>query len=100
VELGIDTTPVIDLARSRIIVSYRTGPNGLPSTGTQRLVALDLGSGDVVKVDGLPLDRRISDDSQWNELHRSRASLLLDNDKVYVAFAGRCEGIVNDFKDP
>jgi len=104
IELGIEATPVIDFARSRIIVSYRMmdgiadvpGPDGMPSSGAQRIAALDLATGDVVKVvdgspNGLLLDRRISDDPLWNQLHRSRASLLLDGDKVYVAFAGRCE---------
>jgi hypothetical protein len=100
IELGIEATPVIDFARSRIIVSYRMmdgisgvpGAEGLPSSGAQRLAALELSTGKVAKLpDGTLLDRRITDDPLWNQLHRSRASLLLDREKVYVAFAGRCE---------
>jgi outer membrane protein assembly factor BamB len=100
IELGIESTPVIDVARSHIIVSYRMmdgipgipGADGLPSSGAQRVAALELGTGNVAKLpDGTLLDRRITDDPMWNQLHRNRASLLLDGDKVYVALAGRCE---------
>jgi outer membrane protein assembly factor BamB len=87
---GIQSTPVIDVARSRIIVSYR-GMDGLPD-GTQRIAALDLRTGELAKgADGRELDRRVEDDALWNLAHRNRTSLLLENRRIYVAFAGRCE---------
>ncbi|MGH7842229.1 MAG: hypothetical protein ACREQT_12015 [Candidatus Binataceae bacterium] len=87
---GIQSTPVIDVARLRIIVSYR-GMDGIPD-GTQRIAALDLRTGQLAKgADGRDLDRRVTDNPLWNLVHRNRASLLLDGDHVYVAFAGRCE---------
>jgi hypothetical protein len=88
--LGIESTPVIDLANSRIIVSYR-GMDGIPG-GTPRIAALDLLTGNPAKgPDGRDLDRRITDNPLWNQVHRNRASLLLDGGHVYVGFSGRCE---------
>jgi hypothetical protein len=112
-ELGIDSTPVLDLAGDpRIIVSYRKmddtpdisgtfNMDGMTSSGAQYIAALRLKDGAIL------LSRRITDDpafsvsppqaaslsqkALWNQVHRNRASLLLDGDRVYVAFAGRCE---------
>ena len=86
VVLGIESTPVIDFVRSRIIVSYRKG--GANVRGEQHIVALKL-------EDGTPItDRAIEsnpDNPLWNQVHRNRASLLLDDNRVYVAFSGLCE---------
>lgn len=88
--LGIESTPVIDAKRSRIIVSYRS-MDGI-ADGTQRIAALNLRTGEFVKgADGRDLNRRITDNPLWNWVHRNRASLLLDQGRVYVAFSGRCE---------
>jgi hypothetical protein len=96
-ELGIESTPVIDLRgqQPRIIVSYRRiDVNVDGDDGAQYIAALDF-EGNILQ------DRRITDDplfkqvlpkhALFNQLHRNRASLLLDGDLVYVAFAGRCE---------
>jgi hypothetical protein len=99
---GIQSTPVIDFVNSRMIVSYR-GEGGTatqtsdlradsPIEGKQRIAVLDLRTGEVAKdQDGHDLDLRITDDQLWNLVHRNRASLLLADGTVYVAFAGRCE---------
>lgn len=88
--LGIESTPVIDFKRSRIIVSYRS-MDGIPD-GAQRIAALNLRTGEFVKgADGRDLNRRITDSPLWNQVHRNRASLLFEQDHVYVAFSGRCE---------
>ena len=94
---GIQSTPVIDVAGSHIIVSYRTTDRksdnlDVPEHGAQRIAALNLVDGEFAKgLDGRDLDRRIENNLLWNEVHRNRASLLLDEGRVYVAFAGRCE---------
>jgi hypothetical protein len=94
---GIQSTPVIDVAGSHIIVSYRTTDRksdnlDVPEHGAQRIAALNLVDGQFAKgLDGRDLDRRVEDNLLWNEVHRNRASLLLDEGRVYVAFAGRCE---------
>ena len=90
VVLGIEATPVIDPTRQRIFISYRK-LDGIPD-GAQRIAALDLRTGQLAKAaDGHGLDRRITDNPLWNQVHRNRASLLFDNGNVYVGFSGRCE---------
>ena len=37
------------------------------------------------------LDREVTSNRTWNQLHRSRASLLLDNGLVFVAYSAVCE---------
>jgi hypothetical protein len=102
---GIQSTPVIDFVNSRMIVSYRgeggtaTQPSDLrddsPIEGKRRIAVLDLRTGEFAKAqDGHVLDRRITaeqDEQLWNLVHRNRASLLLADGTVYVAFAGGCE---------
>ena len=94
---GINSTPVIDVQRSHIIVNYRTIDRksdnlDVPEHGANRIAALNLTDGNFAKdADGRDLDRRVEDNPLWNNVHRNRASLLLDGDHVYVAFAGRCE---------
>ncbi len=91
VAIGIESTPVIDLANSHIIVSYR-GAEG--DGGRPRIAALNLFDGNPAKgPDGRDLDRQLVDDQQWNKVHRNRASLLLEGGHVYVGFAGRCENL-------
>lgn len=88
--IGIESTPVIDPVRQLIFVSYRK-MDGIPD-GAQRIAALDLRTGQFAKAaDGHDLDRRVTDNPLWNQVHRNRASLLLDGGYVYVAFSGRCE---------
>jgi hypothetical protein len=82
--IGIEATPTIDRNLQRLFVSYRANRQGSIS---QELVALDLATGrsvaGPVKVTG---PAKFS--PEWQ---RSRASLLLQNGAVYVAFAARCE---------
>ena len=97
VELGIESTPVIALSGTpRIIVTYRKmdttpgipgtfGKDGMTTSGAQWIAALALEDGGILQ------DRRITDDAMFNQIHRTRASLLLDGDRIDIAFAGRCE---------
>jgi hypothetical protein len=84
--IGIEATPVIDRDMQRMFVSYRVNLQGSPDTAHQQVVALDLRDGRTVagpvEVQGPGFVPR------WE---RSRASLLLQNRQVYVAFASRCE---------
>jgi hypothetical protein len=80
--IGIEATPVIDLTTHRMFVSYRRSKG---KVGEARLAAIDITTckpKDDIKIPG-------GDD--WHRLHRNRASLLLDNHIVYVAFAGIIE---------
>jgi hypothetical protein len=86
---GIEATPAIDPRLGRIYVSYRRRINGDLPDGTQRLAALDIRSGAVLK------DIAVSQDALWNSIARSRASLLIDNGLVFIGFAPRCEGIAD-----
>jgi hypothetical protein len=96
VVMGIESTPVIDPLRQRIFVSYRK-MDGIPG-GTQHIAALNLRTGQFAKAaDGHDLDRRVTDNPLWNQVHRNRASLLLDGGYVYVAFSGRCEDPTTPF---
>jgi hypothetical protein len=91
VTMGIESTPVIDPERRLIFVSYRKMDGSL--VGTQRISALELGTGRFAKAsDGHDLDRPVTDDLVWNRVHQNRASLLLDGGLVYIGFSGRCEG--------
>ena len=84
--IGIEATPVIDGSQLRLYVSYRLNPTENPDAARQEVVALDLRNGQIVagpvEVQGAEFEPR------WE---RSRASLLLQNGQVYVAFASRCE---------
>jgi len=88
-QLGIEATPVVDLARRRIYVSYRLSKaknsEGSTIRGEQRLAALDLDTGEVRN------EIVVNPDRVWNQLHRNRASLLLDHGIVFVGFSARCE---------
>ncbi len=83
--VGIEATPVIDLANGQVIVGYRRG-------GQQRLAAISLNHGG--GPNGFVHDvavRAPSNDAAWHKIHRNRASLLLADGVVYVAFSGLCE---------
>ncbi|MBI3473865.1 MAG: hypothetical protein HY013_21120, partial [Candidatus Solibacter usitatus] len=76
--IGVESTPVIDDRRKMMFVGYRRN-SGL--TGQQRLAAIDITTGVVKR------DVAIPGSVTWHELHRNRASLLLDNNVLYIAFA-------------
>jgi outer membrane protein assembly factor BamB len=83
--IGTEATPVIDRAGNRIFISYRTNQSTSVNNAHQWLQALDLATGktiSAVEVTGPGFD------VTWE---RSRASLLLLNGVVYVAFGARCE---------
>jgi outer membrane protein assembly factor BamB len=80
--IGIQATPVIDRQAQRMYVSYRTLTNG---NLQQRLQALDIRTGAPIQ------DVEVRTDGFEPLKHRNRASLLLVNGIVYVAFASHCE---------
>lgn len=84
--IGIEATPVIDRNSQRLFVSYRVNPQGNPDTARQEVVALDLRDGKIVLGPVV-----VAAPSFVTRRERSRASLLLQNGVVYVAFASRCE---------
>jgi hypothetical protein len=84
--IGIEATPVIDRTLGRMFVSYRLG-NENPTKAEQRLAAIDLSSGGVISTKVEPP----APPQDWPQWNRSRASLLLVNGVVYVAFGSRCE---------
>jgi outer membrane protein assembly factor BamB len=93
--LGIESTPVIDPATGRLFVSYRHG-DGLLGDGPsvrQKIAALRIADGTVaLDKDGVALNKVVEpDDDGWHQRHRSRASLLLVNGVIFVAFAAQCE---------
>jgi hypothetical protein len=81
--VGIEATPVVDLAHNRIIVSY------MSSDGRHSIAALDLNDGSLIRTVPFAPPTPIPD---WDRMHRNRASLLLSDGAVYVAMAGLCEG--------
>jgi hypothetical protein len=78
--VGIESTPVIDVVNNQVLVSYKN------HEGVQRLAALDLNDGHIKKKVSVP-----SPNPDWHKLHRNRASLLLADGVVYLAFSGLCE---------
>jgi outer membrane protein assembly factor BamB len=79
--VGIESTSVIEPATGRLFVSYRDGLRV-----RQKIAALRIADGTIA------LDKEVEpDDDAWNQRHRSRASLLLVNGVVFVAFAAQCE---------
>src|SRR5262249_20629636 len=81
--VGTEATPVVDLPRNRIIVSF------MISDATHHIAALDLNDGHVIPGS---LKQLSSPLPNWDRMHRNRASLLLADDVVYVAMSGLCEG--------
>jgi hypothetical protein len=85
---GIEATPVIDPSSGRIFVSFRD------DGGIQRLAALDITDGSILrnKPSGQDLNVNVEPNNKpWHRLHRNRASLLLADGVVFVAFAAVCE---------
>ncbi len=81
--VGIESTPVVDDQHSTMFASYRT--HARPG-GEQRLAAID------IRTLNLERDVAVPGPNIWHKLHRNRASLLLDHNVVYVAFAAIDEG--------
>ncbi len=81
--IGIESTPVIDRNSNTMFVSYRR--NDPAPDGQQHLAAIDITSCSVRQ------DVIVPGDPDWQRLHRNRASLLMDNGVIYVAFAGIVE---------
>ncbi len=83
--IGIEATPVIDRAQSAIFVSYRTNEDTNPDHAHQWIESLDIPTGTPIRKTEITAP---GFDVKWE---RSRASLLLLNGILYVAFASRCE---------
>jgi hypothetical protein len=83
--IGIEATPVIDRAQSAIFVSYRTNEDTNPDHAHQWIESLDIPTGTPIRKTEITVP---GFDVKWE---RSRASLLLLNGILYVAFASRCE---------
>ncbi len=89
--VGIEATPVVDLANNQVLVGYKT------DNGLQRLAALDLNTGRPKPVAGgqrsvVVRPPNAAANPEWHRLHRNRASLLLADGVVYLAFSSLCEG--------
>jgi hypothetical protein len=88
--IGIEATPVIDRQQSLLFVSYRTNEGTTPKLANpgaahQWIESLDIRSGKTIaKTEITAPDFNV----EWE---RSRASLLLLNGIVYVAYNSRCE---------
>jgi hypothetical protein len=81
--IGIESTPVIDSANNQVLVTYRVKEGN-------KLAAVNLDTGDVTEI-------FVPAPAAWHALHRNRASLLLADGVVYVAYAGMCEGDARRF---
>ena len=81
---GIEGTPVIDLANNQVLVGFKT------NDGKQHLASVELNH-HVVRTVDVPVPGG-GDVRAWGKLHRNRASLLLADGVVYLAFSSLCEG--------
>jgi hypothetical protein len=87
--VGIEATPVVDVANNRVLVGYKT------SDFQQRLAAIDLNNGlfsSVLVTPPMGEEKDRFKQQDWARLHRNRASLLLADGVVYLAFSSLCEG--------
>jgi outer membrane protein assembly factor BamB len=82
--IGIEATPVIDVANNQVLAGFKI------LNGHQRLAAIDLNDGRVRSVQ-VPAPSPAAN-PDWHKLHRNRASLLLADGVVYLAFSALCEG--------
>ncbi|HKW91212.1 MAG TPA: hypothetical protein VJX92_04885 [Methylomirabilota bacterium] len=82
--IGIEATPVVDLANNQVLASFKI------MNGQQRLAAIDMNDGRFRSV-AVPVPDPGANPN-WHRLHRNRASLLLADGVVYVAFSSLCEG--------
>jgi hypothetical protein len=87
--IGIQSTPTIDRSTYRAYVSYRLG-GADDSHAQQWLAAIDIKTGGLIS-------RALTGQAPGFEIknERQRASLLLNNGLVFVAFAARCEELTN-----
>ena len=83
--IGIEATPVIDRAAAKMYVSYRINPQRRKNTASQRLAAVDIGTGKVVT------DVELTGVEFNPNFVRSRTSLLEIDGVLYIGFASRCE---------
>jgi len=83
--VGIEATPVIDVANRQVLVGFKT------DDGNQRLAAIDLNDGHIKKSVVVPAPHAAAN-PDWAKVHRNRASLLLVDGVVYLAFSSLCEG--------
>jgi hypothetical protein len=83
--VGIEATPVIDGANNQVLVGFKT------VDGNQNLAAIDLNDGHIKKSVPVPPPHPALN-PDWRKLHRNRASLLLADGVVYLAFSDLCEG--------
>jgi hypothetical protein len=91
-KVGVESTPVVDIARNQIVVSFMT--HEADRGAKHHVAALDLNDGHVIR--DIPFGPPIPI-ADWDRLHRNRASLLLAGGVIYVAMAGLCEGGTEHF---
>ena len=83
--VGIEATPVVDVANNQILVGYKT------SDTLQHLASIDLSTGRVTRSTVVQGPHPAAN-PEWHKLHRNRASLLLAEGVVYLGFSSLCEG--------
>jgi hypothetical protein len=95
--VGINSTPVIDLSTNTLYVMIYTNDNG--NTPTYRLHALDLGSlADKVTAQVVSASHTLTDATTFNfnaTYQRQRPGLLLANGSVYAGFGSFCDFAAN-----
>jgi hypothetical protein len=95
--VGINSTPVIDLASNTLYVMVYTNDSG--NTPTYRLHALDIGSlTDKVTAQVVSASHTLTDGTTFNfsaKYQRQRPGLLLANGNVYAGFGSFCDFSAN-----
>lgn len=92
-EIGITSTPVIDLRTDTIYIEAKSKEGG---TYFHRLHALDLATGREKFGGPVVIDARISDGGRGviefdAKFQLNRPGLLLSNGKIYIAFGSHCD---------